>query len=624
MSSPMARGNRLAALLVLTVVLTGCATTGALRAGQNAEFLQEYDRAILEYTKALREHPDNRDALQGLQRTKLRASLDHFARGRRLSQAGRLEEAAAEVQIAAELNPDNADIESFLAALRLQLRTKVAVSRDGKTELQSLVERMRITPPPGLELPPVQMPASLSWNGSARELFLYLGKLGDVSVAFDTLYRDQPITIDLRNQSLEDALNAVTASTRTFYRVTSQRTVTVIPDTPAKRQEYDEEYVQLFPLSNADLKEASDVLRIVADNRRLQFYTPNNMIAIKDSPERLRVAQKIIAALDRAKPEVVVDIEILEVDRTRLREYGLQIASPGEPATGLNGSIAIPRDDLTLDNIGSLSRTDVAISPLPGLFYRLIKQDSNTRTLANTQLRMTDGTQSQARFGEEVPVPVTQFSPIATGGLPQQPTVSYNYKTVGVTIEVTPRAHHDGFVTLALELEVSSVGGTGFGGLPTFGTRTITTTNRLRDGETNMLAGLIRDDERRVRDGIPGLVDIPGIGHLFAYNRRQTQETDVVITLTPHIIRVLDVAEADLRAFQVDSSTDSPGFDLTIPIPGALPPPDPAQQQPPINPGQPVPVQPQPGAQQPPGQIPPAQPIFPPQPPPQSAPPPGR
>src|SRR5688572_19837803 len=172
MSSPMARGNRLAALLVLTLAITGCATSGALRDGQNAEFLQEYDRAILEYTKALREDPDNRDALQGLQRAKLRASLAHFTRGRRLNDAGRVEEAAAEVQIAAELNPDSADIENFLAALRLQLRTKVAVNRDGKTELQSLVERARLTAPPGLELPDVRMPESLAWNGSARELLI--------------------------------------------------------------------------------------------------------------------------------------------------------------------------------------------------------------------------------------------------------------------------------------------------------------------------------------------------------------------------------------------------------------------------------------------------------------------
>jgi general secretion pathway protein D len=610
----MARGNRLAAVLVLSLALTGCITTKTLREGQNAEFLQEYDRAILEYTKALRENPDNKDARQGLERMKLRSSLDHFARGRRLSQAGRLEEAAAELQIAAELTPDNGDIEDLLTAVRTQLRNRVAVTRDGKTELQSLIERVRNMPPPGLELPDVQMPDSLAWNGSARELFVYLGKLGNISVVFDTLYRDQPVTIDLRSLSFEQALKAVTGSTRNFYRVTSQRAVTIVPDTPAKRTEYEEEIVKFFYLSNADLKEVADVLRIVADNRRLQVYSPNNVIALKDTPERVRAASLLVAALDKARPEVIIDVEILEVDRTRLREYGLQLASPGDPPTGLNGSIGIAREDLTLRNLNSLSRGDVSLSALPGLFYRLIKQDANTRTLANTQLRMSDGLLGQARFGERVPVPVTQFVPIATGGLPQQPTVSFNYETIGVTIDITPRTHHDDYVTLALKLEVSSLLGPGFSGLPTFGTRAINTTNRLRDGETNMLAGLIRDDDRRVRDGIPGLVDLPAIGHLFAHNRRDSHETDVVITLTPHIIRTLDLTEEDLRAFQVDGSGDAPGFDLTLPIPGALPPPDPAQQQP-IQPGQPQPAPQQP--QQQPGQIPPATPIFPPTPPPQ-------
>src|SRR5688572_2578298 len=608
----MARGNRLVAVLALSLTLTGCITTKALREGQRAESLQEYDRAIVEYTRVLRDDPDNREARQALARTKLRSSLEHFARGRRLSQGGRLEEAAVELQIAAELNPESGDIQNLLTAVRTQLRNKVAVTRDGKTELESLIERVRNMPPPGLDLPEVQMPASLAWNGSARDLYLYLGKLANISVAFDTLYRDQPITIDLRNLSFEEALKAVTGSTRNFYRVTSQRAVTIVPDTPAKRTEYEEEIVKFFYLSNADLKEVADVLRIVADNRRLQVYTPNNVIVLKDTPERVRAASRIVAALDRARPEVVIDVEILEVDRKRLREYGLQIASPGEPPTGLNGSVTL-REDLTLQDLGNLSQADVFFSPLPGLFYRLLKQDSSTRTLANTQLRMSDGLQGQARFGEDVPVPVTTFVPIATGGLAQQPATSFNYRTIGVTIDITPRTHHNDDVTLALKLEVSSLLGTGFGGLPTFGTRAINTTNRLRDGETNLLAGLIRDDDRRVRAGIPGLIDLPAIGHLFAHNRRESQETDVIITLTPHIIRILDVTEEDLRAFQVDGSGDTPGFDLTLPIPGALQPPDPAQQQP-IQPGQPQPGQP---PAQPPAQIPPAQPIFPPIPPPQ-------
>jgi general secretion pathway protein D len=263
----------------------------------------------------------------------------------------------------------------------------------------------------------------------------------------------------------------------------------------------------------------------------------------------------------------------------------------------------------------------VFLTNFPALFYRLLKQDSNTRTLANTQLRVSDGQTGQARFGEDVPVPVTTFVPVATGGLPQQPTTSFNYRTIGVNIDITPRAHHDDDVTMALKLEISSVLGTGFGGLPTFGTRSISTINRLSDGETNLLAGLIRDEDRRVKSGIAGLSDIPAIGSLFAHNRRQTQETDVVITLTPHIIRVLDLTEADLRTFRVGGSGTG-ALDIVLPIPGALPPPDPAQFPPaPQQPAQPQQPQPNAPAQPPPAG--PVGPIFPPTAPP-ATPPPGK
>ena len=609
----MRRGRRIAVFL-FTLALAGCATSRALRDGQNAEFLQDFDRAIVEYSRVLRDDPDNRHARQGLERMKVRSALEHFGRGRRLAQTGRLEDAVIELQIAAELNPGSTETQDLLTEVRTQLRTKVAVSREGKTQLESLIERTRNLPPPGLELPQAQLPETLIWNSSARALYSFIGKLANISVVFDPLYTDRDINIDLRKRSLEQALQAISASTRNFYKVTAPQTVTIIPDTPAKRQEYEEEVVQIFPLSNADLKEVADLLRIVVDNRRLSFVTANNTIAIKDTPERLEAAGRLITALDKARPEVVIDVEILEVDRLKLLEYGLQIASPTENPTGLNGQVSIS-DPITLRELTRLSQGGVFLTNFPALFYRLLKQDSNTRTLANTQLRVSDGQTGQARFGEDVPVPVTTFVPVATGGLPQQPTTSFNYRTIGVNIDITPRAHHDDDVTMALKLEISSVLGTGFGGLPTFGTRSISTINRLSDGETNLLAGLIRDEDRRVKSGVLGLSDIPAIGRLFAHNKRQTQETDVVITLTPHIIRVLDLDEADLRTFRV-GGTGTGALDIVLPIPGALPPPDPAQQPPP-------PQQPQPNAPQAPPPAGPVGPIFPPTPPP-ATPPPGK
>ena len=203
----------------------------------------------------------------------------------------------------------------------------------------------------------------------------------------------------------------------------------------------------------------------------------------------------------------MIDVELLEVDRTKLKEYGLQIASPGLPRHRRRRRHQPRR--LHAARPANLTQSDVFLTNLPGLYYRLLKQDTNTRTLANPQLRTSEGITRAARFGERVPVPVTTFSPIATGGVAQQPITSFNYENIGVNIDITPRMHHDDEVSLALKIEVSSISGTGFGGLPTFGNRTINTVIRLKDGETNLLAGLIRDDERKTVEGVPGLSDIP-------------------------------------------------------------------------------------------------------------------
>jgi general secretion pathway protein D len=580
MSSPMAQvTDRFfrafavsAGVAALAVLVAGCATTG-LRAGQTAEKSQDYDRAVVEYTKVLKEDPDNRDARLSLDRAKLRAALDHHNRGLRFRNGGRLDEALVELQVASELNPASSDIDSVLSDVRAQLRTKVAVTREGKTQLETLIERSRDLPPVGLDLPPdAQVPAVLTFsNASARDVFTALGRFTRVNVVFDPTYRDQTVTLDLRNSTLEAALQSVAASTRNFYRVTAQRTITVVPDTPAKRREYEEEVVRTFFLSNADIKETMDLLRIVVDLRRVAPTAATNAITIKDTPERVAAAGKLIAAIDKARPEVVIDVELLEVDRTRLREFGIQIASPGTPPTGIDGQVSINREGLTLRDLRNMTQADVFLTNLPGLFYKLLKTDENTRTLANPQLRTSEGIPAQARFGERVPVPVTTFSPIATGGVAQQPITSFNYENIGVNIDITPRTHHDDQVTLTLKIAISNISGIGYGGLPTFGNREINTVIRLKDGETNLLAGLIRDDERRTLEGVAGLSDIPVLGKLFAHTKRESQETDIVLTLTPRIVRVLDLSETDVRAFRVQREGEG-GGPIELPIPAALPP----------------------------------------------------
>jgi general secretion pathway protein D len=609
------RAARLAALLFPIVALSlatlGCAASAALRNGRDSEQAQDYDRAVVEYTKALRLNPASTDARLSLERAKLRASENHFNRARRLAAVDKLNEALVEYELAAELNPTSGTIDDELRATRTKLRTRVAVSREGKTDLEMLIARTRDLPPPGLDLPAgVRMPATLTFrDASSRDVFTTIARFAGISIIFDTTFRDSPVTVDLRNASLEDALNTVAGATRTFFRVSAPQTIIVIPDTPTKRREYQEDVVRTFYLSNVDLKETMDLLRLVLDARRISPTTGTNAVTIKDTPENIAAAGRLLGAIDKARPEVIVDVELLEVDRSRLLEYGLQIASPGSP--GINGSVSInPANSsqaLTLKALTNLTQSDVLLANLPNLYYRLLKTDSNTRTLANPQLRMSEGSAATARFGERVPVPVTTFSPIATGGTPQQPITSFNYENIGVNIDITPRTHHDDDVTLSLKIAVTSISGTGFGGLPTFGNREINTVIRLRDGETNMLAGLIRDDERQSLEGIPGLSDLPVVGRLFAHNQKTTDQTDIILTLTPHIIRVLGLTEADLRPFRVGRDSLAPITELPLP-PVELP--RPPAPEPPPAPAQPAPPAPSAPTTPPPG----AQPITPPPP----------
>ncbi len=569
-NNPLGRSARAALLLAVAVTLTSCASTGSLRAARGAEGTQNFDVAVAEYTKFLRGNPTNRDALQGLERAKLRASQDHFSKARRLSSTGNLEEALVEYQLASELNPGNSDINGELQATRTQLRAKIAVREDGKTRLESLIAQSLDAPLPGATLPTgVKLPDSLVFrDAGSRDVYAAIGKFTNLSVLFDPTFRDQPLSIDLRGVALEEALAAISTATRNFWRATSANTITVVPDTAAKRREYEEELVRTFYLSNADLKETIDMLRIVVDARRLSAITATNAITIKDTPERITAAGKIITAIDKARPEVIIDVELLEVNRTRLHEYGLQIASPASSPTGINGQADVNKTGLSLRSLTSLTQADVLLTNLPSLYYRLLKNDSATRILANPQLRTSEGIPAQARFGERVPVPVTTFSPIAAGGVQTQPITSFNYEPIGVNIDITPRIHHDDAVTLSLKVELSSISGTGFGGLPTFGSRSINTVIRLKDGETNMLAGLIRDEERSSLASIPGLGDIPVIGRLFGYRRKETQETDIILTLTPRIVRVLNLTAEDLQPFRMGRDGGAPITDIApLPIP---------------------------------------------------------
>jgi len=558
----------------LALVLAGCATSAAFRAGEKAERREEYDRAVLEYAKAVQESPDNLEYKRSLERARLRSSQEHAFAARRLAGRALYKEALDELRLALDLNPAS----ETLRAETHDLEQRRNAAATGET-IQQVKDRVREGALPGLILGPgSDEPLGLTFrNASLREAYQALGRIAGVNFIFDPQFQDQTITIDLKDVPFGEALTALASVGRTFYRVAESHIVNVIPDTPAKRRDYEQQVVRTFFLSNADLKETIDLLRVVLGARRVAPLPGANALTINDTPDKVAAAERIIDVVDKQRSEVVVEVEILEVNRSRLKDYGIEITSalPGvegvvgaifpkptvtETTTDANGNPITSERPLTLGD-NPYSKSQLVITGLPGVIYRLLKTDTSTRLLANPQLRTSDGETAQARFGDQVPVPVTTFAPIATGGVSQQPITSFEYKNVGVNIDITPRVHHDGDVTLALKLEVSAVGPL-FQNLPTFQNRTVTSVIRLRDGETNILAGLISDSERQTITTIPGLGSIPVIGRIFSRNRTEGQETDIVMTLTPHIVRRASLTEEDLRSFPLGGESSPLLFEI--------------------------------------------------------------
>ncbi len=577
------------------LLLAACASSNAFRAGERAERRQDWDRAILQYSKAVQLDPDNLHYRKSLERARLRASEDHTTSARRLAGRGLYKEALDEYRLALDLNPHSSTLPAELQDVEERQRAGLK-----RTSIDEIKDKAREHALPGLALgPEAQQPLGLSFrNSSLKEAYQALGKSAGVNFVFDSTLQDQTITIDLEDVPFEQALTALSTVGHTFHRVLDSKVLTVVPDTPQKRREYEQQVVKTFFLSNADLKETIDLLRIVLGARRVAPLPGSNALTINDTPDKVAAAERIVDILDKKRAEVVVEVEILEVNRTRLRDYGIEITSRVAGSEGIAGAaFPDPFRVTTLDE-NPYKKSNIVISSLPGVIYRLLRSDSSTRLLANPQLRSSEGQTAQARFGDQVPVPVTTFAPIAQGGVSQQAITSFEYKNVGVNIDITPRVHHDGEVSLTLKLDVSSVGPAGFQGIPTFNSRQVTSVIRLRDGETNILAGLISDNERTSLSGIPGLASVPVLGRLFAHNKSDVTETDIVMTLTPHVVRRPELTEQDLRSFQLGGETSPLLFEIpstpvfTPPGPAAKPSPEPPKIEPIRPPPSPSPTPP--------------------------------
>jgi len=576
----MRRSTRLGLASVLAATL-GCATSAAFRAGEKAERLGDWDRATLEYSKAVKEKPESLDARLALKRARQRSAEAHITQGRRMAARGLYKDALEEYQLALDLDGS----QPGLMAEMDEIRKNRNASLMPKT-VAAIKESARERSLPGLEIEPaLDTPMSFKFEGAdVKEAYKTLGLVVGVNFVFESLPTSGPVTLELKDAPFEQALKALSMTSRTFTRVIGPKLIQVIPDTPAKRRDYEDQIVKTFYLSSADLKEVVDVLRISLGARRVAPLASGNALTINDTPERIAAAERIIEALDKRHGEVVVEVEILEVNRQKLLDYGIEInsvngiglASQLDPGV-LGGAFPDVSKVITLEGSQPYKRSNIIVSGLPGIVYRLLRTDGSSRLLANPQLRVTEGQTATARFGDQVPVPVTTFSAIATGGVAQQPITSFEYKNVGVNIDIKPRVHHDGDITLELKLEISSLGPAGYNDLPTFSNRTVTSVLRLRDGETSVLAGLITDRESTSLSGIPGLSDIPLLGRIFGRNQKDAQETDIIMTISPRILFKKEFTEADLKSFSVGSETSPLLFEVPPAAQPVTPPQGPVQ-----------------------------------------------
>jgi general secretion pathway protein D len=409
---------------------------------------------------------------------------------------------------------------------------------------------------------------------SLRSIFQALGKYAQINILYDEQFRDIPFTIDLSDMTFKQALNILCLASKNFYRIIDERTVIVVPDQPVKRAQYEVNAIKTFYLSNIT---AQDIQVTLQQMLRTQFKAPTiivdknlNSVTIRDIPESLELADRIIRLWDKPKGEIVIDLEIMEVKRIKLQELGLDLDTH---LVGLRYSGESESGWYDLSQIDFSTQENFQIT-IPAVFLKVLESDSDTKVIAQPRLRGVEGEEIIYIVGEEIPVPQTIVAPVAAGGVNQVPVTSYVYRNIGIDIIITPKIHQEREVTLEIELKLKSLSGTGFNDLPIFTTREVKNIIRLREGETNLLAGLLNDEERRTVKGIAGLKSIPVLGSLFSSSEKTIQQTDVIMTITPYILRSIPLTEKDSDPIWVNikepASTAAPRISQEQPLDPAL------------------------------------------------------
>jgi len=552
-----------AAGLALAILVAACVTTRSYRIGEKEMKREEYDRAVLMFSRAVSANPDSTKYKVALSRAKMKAAQDHFVKGQALVKAGRLEAAIGEFQQTVYLDPSHQ-----YAANELQ-KAIAAWQKQQKKDLSELEKQKRKAKAQPGRLAPRLNPASnipivLRFKDETiRKIYDALSKASGINFIYDDrVDLNKKISIDLSDVTFERALDTLMAMNKHFYKIWDENTILIADDNQQKHKELDDLVIETFYLSNADVKDVQVLLRTLLDARQIAQNDRLNSITIRDTPDRVQVAEKIIEANDKAKSELVVDIELLEINRTMEQNLGIDLlgasgASGKQLTLSYGGGTTVP-----LNNLGVLNQSGSwLLGPIPGVVVNFLKTDADAQVIAKPQVRVSEGAKATVRIGDRIPIPTTTFNAAPTvGGTIGVPITSFTYQNVGINIDIEPRVHHNKEITLKLKAEVSSLAGSvsSGGGLtqPIIGTREIETTIRLKDNETNLLAGLIREEERKSLTGVPGLSDIPVLKRLFGNTDTNVQQTDIVLTLTPHIMRIPDITEEDLLPLWVGTEQD--------------------------------------------------------------------
>ena len=546
---------------------------GEYNQGLKAENLQDYDAAVAYYQKALKADPRNATYKIRLHQARFDAGEFHIKRGLEMRKRGELDGAGIEFQKALVADPS-----SSIAEQELKRTAEMIGERNHTNEPEAPADHNQqplASMPPEIK-PLSRAPISMKMSNDAKIVFDTIGKYAGLTMIYDPDFPARRITVDFNNVTLEQALEIVSLESKAVIKPVTENTLFVFPDQPQKRRDYEEEVVRTFYLSNVtqpqDITEIMTGLRQLFDLKRVQQVNAQNAIIIRDTPDKLMLVQKLIDDIDKAKPEVVVQVEVLQASKDRLRELGIQPGSQasvaltnGTTSSSSGGTSTTTSNLITFDTFRHLNPNSFSVT-LPSFTANLVENDSDTKIIQNPEIRSVDGQTAKLKIGQRIPVATGSFQAgVGVGGAAGagfvNPLVNtqFTYLDVGVNVDMTPRVHPNHEVSLKLRIEISSQLNTvNIGGIsqPVIGSKTIEHDIRLKEGEVNILGGLIESTDTKTISGWPGLARIPILGRLFADNKVDHLEDETLIVLTPHIVRMPDWTKANLRAILSGTETN--------------------------------------------------------------------